>query len=186
MMRRLIIYSCLFIPLFFLTVFFPEPVQFVAVDFFLLASAALPQTKDFVQLSLRRFPGFLIVSLVFAFLAVFSLDLTLYLSEINLNFSLFILLPAYFAFRLATLPWAFAKDGFAGIESSFNAPSHIRWRVVAVLSAFGIIVGLMPSAFPFLVPVASFFAYLALCPEKSKKLIKLGIRSKSGRPQALD
>jgi hypothetical protein len=186
MIMRLIIYSCLFLPLFFLMTFFPEPVQFLALTFFLIASAALPQTEDFVAVSLRRFPGFLVISLVFTFLASFGIDLALFLAEANPNLSLIILVPIYFVFRLATLPWTFARDGFAGIESSYNTPPHIRWRVVAVLSAFGIISGFFPRISYFLVPAASFFVYLVLHPEKSKKLIKLGIRSRSGRSQALD
>lgn len=159
MMGRLLVYYSLLIPWSMLFFFGAEFLQLIFELFLILATVMLPYTNDFLKSSLKKFPGFLMLSFVILTLLILTSDFVVVASEYHPYLSILIFIPLYFTFRLVSYPWQYVKRGITSPKSYLKTDNVDNWLILAVISALAIAFYFVPFSIFFLAPLASIFIH---------------------------
>jgi len=159
MMGRLLVYYSLLIPWSMLFFFGAEFFQLIFELFLILATIMLPYTDNFLKSSLKKFPGFLMLSFVLFTFIILTSDFAVVASEVHPYLSVLLVIPIYFAFRLVSYPWQYVKRGLVSPKSYLKTNNVDNWLILSVISVLAIAFHFSPASIFFLAPLASLFIH---------------------------
>lgn len=134
MINRLVLYYGFFIP--FLAVYFlGSPLLRDSFFIFLVfMTVNLPYYDHFLDLSIRKFPAFLLSTLLFTAGLFLMIDAVDFFSTFNPYLFFLMIVPSYLCFKLISYPWLVEKFGVISLKKAARQNHENNWMILAAIS----------------------------------------------------